>query len=83
MEQVARRVEDAAVHVKRVAQIKAKIALLSITMPSGKTLAQSTGAECVRAGGWFAAIGKRIKPSEIVGSVLDEQALQRMFKRAG
>ena len=83
VERAAQRVENAAVHVKRVAQIKAKVALLSIKMPSGKTLAQSTGAECVRAGGWFAAIGKRIKASEIVGNVLDEQTLQRMFKRAG
>jgi hypothetical protein len=54
--------------------------LLQFIMPSGKTLAQSTGAECNKVGGWFKTIGQRIGRTGIVGDKLTENDLQKMFK---
>lgn len=69
---------------EEVEQTKRKIEsrLLDFIMPNGKTLANSSGAECAHAGGWLAAIAKHVKPDQIVGDVLDEAALRRMFKQA-
>ena len=43
--------------IKQVAA-KAMTALLAMQMPNGKTLAKSTGAECIAAGGWLAGLGE-------------------------
>jgi hypothetical protein len=69
---------------EQVEEMKGKIIgrLLDLIMPSGKALAQSTGAECAKAGGWFATIAAKVGPSQVVGNVLSEHDLHKLFKRA-
>lgn len=43
-----------------------------------KALRDNTGKDCAKAGGWFAALAKRVKPNEKVGSVLSEAQLQKL-----
>lgn len=56
--------------------------LMSLEMPGGKTLGQSTGAECIQAGGWLIKVGKHVGPAGIVGERVTEKQLMRMFKEA-
>jgi hypothetical protein len=56
--------------------------LLQFIMPSGKTLAQSTGAECNKIGGWFKTIGRKVGHQGIVGQKLTEGDLQKLFKES-
>jgi hypothetical protein len=66
----------------QAAEITKKITanLLQFMMPSGKTLAQSTGAECNKVGGWFKTIGQRVGRTGVVGDKLTENDLQKLFK---
>ena len=66
--------------VKRVAA-KAMTALMDTIMPTGKTLAESTGAECTRAGGWLADVGKVVGPKGIVGRKLTEKELRELWNK--
>ena len=66
--------------VKQVAA-KAMTALMILPMPSGKTLGQSTGEECIKVGGWLERVGKRVGPRGIVGRMLSEKDLQAMWKK--
>lgn len=54
--------------------------LLDFPMPGGKTLAQSTGAECTKAGGWLVKVGKRVGPRGIVGDMLSNAELKKLLK---
>ena len=65
-------------HIKR----EAKILLLDMIQANGKPLRQCTGAECTRFGGWLAAIAEKVGAKQIVGDVLTEQDVRRLFKRA-
>jgi hypothetical protein len=56
--------------------------LMQFMMPTGKTLEQSTGAECNQVGGWFKVIGKKIGIRGIVGQKLTEGDLQKLFKES-
>jgi hypothetical protein len=56
--------------------------LMQFVMPSGKTLAQSTGAECDKVGGWFKIVAKRVGPQGIVGKKLNELELQKLLKES-
>lgn len=55
--------------------------LLDLIMPSGKRLREATGAECTRAGGFYAEIAKRIKPTQTVDRNLTEGDLQNIKAR--
>lgn len=54
--------------------------LLDFQMPSGKTLRESTGGDCMKAGGWLKAVGLAAGKSAIVGDKLTEDQLQKLFK---
>lgn len=78
----------AAAREARTAQFKSTIktravemVFLDFNMPNGKALRDCTGAECKRAGGWFAKIAAKIKPAEKVGNVLSEQDLRNLFQQ--
>jgi hypothetical protein len=66
----------------QAAEITKKITdnLMQFMMPSGKTLADSTGAECDKVGGWFKVIGKKVGRQGVVGQKLSEEDLQKLFK---
>jgi hypothetical protein len=57
------------------------VVLLDLFLPNGKLLRDASGAECTKAGGFFAEIGKRIAPRNIVGNVLSESELQATWKK--
>lgn len=54
--------------------------LLQLVMPNGKRLAECTGSDCVRFGGWYSAIAALVPPDQIVGVHLDEQKLQQLWQ---
>lgn len=58
----------------------ARVLLMTMQMPGGKTLAQSTGAECKKAGGWLTEVGKRVGDKGIVGEKLTEADLLKLFR---
>lgn len=66
---------------KKVLAKVAHVVLMNLPMPNGKLLRDCTGAECSRFGGWLAAIGKVIKPTQKVGANLSETDLQNIFGR--
>jgi hypothetical protein len=67
--------------IHSIAEKTVTVVLMSLTLPSGKTLAASTGAECNAAGGWLARIGERVGPAGIVGECLTEAELQKMWQQ--
>jgi hypothetical protein len=72
------------------AQIKAKdderieaevtIRLLDFVTPNGKRLADCTGAQCRKLGGFFAEVAKRLQPRDHVGEHLHEDELQSIAR---
>ena len=65
-------------------EIKAKVRnviLLDLVMPDGKTLRHATGAECRKAGGFYAEVAKSIKPTQVVDRHLSEADLQNIRAR--
>jgi hypothetical protein len=70
---------------KTVAVIKTRavrMVLLDMTMPNGKLLRDSTGKDCAKAGGWLAKIAKTIKPTDVVGKVLSESQIRKLWQAA-
>lgn len=57
--------------------------LMKFRMPNGKTLEQSTFAECATAGGWLTKVSEFGEPAEIVGQKLSEAQLRRLLKDSG
>ena len=69
--------------------IKAKatqLALLNlevvISKNKKKLLRECSGAECLKAGGWLVSIAKAIKSTEIVGDVLSESKIRKLWASA-
>lgn len=71
----------AAGHVKTVILEEAKIELLKMAMPNGKTLGECTGKECQRFGGWLYQVGQRAG-SRKVGQVMTEASLRELYAEA-
>lgn len=66
--------------IKEVVKARAtRMALLEMTMPNRKPLAECTGKDCAKAGGWLAKIAAKIKPNEKVGAVLSETQVRKIF----
>lgn len=59
----------------------ARMVLLDVVLPNGKRLRDCTGKECAKAGGWFAKIAGKVKPTEIVGKVLSETQVRSLYGR--
>jgi hypothetical protein len=68
-------------HVETVNQ-QARVMLLEMVMPNGKTLGKCTGAECVEYGSWLGKwlgeVGKKVGPKRLVGDVMSEKQLLKM-----
>lgn len=76
--------DAAALQAEAMRALKANIrdvVLLDIVMPDGKKLRQATGAECRRAGGFYAEIAKHIKATQVVDKHLTEADLQNIRAR--
>lgn len=79
-QRAAAQAEGKAIYEAMVAQIR-DVILLDIVMPDGKRLRESTGADCAKAGGFFAEVGKRIKPTQVVDKHLTENDLKNIRAR--
>lgn len=65
----------------KVIEEKAQIMLLDmVKLPTGKTLRESTGKECAKAGGWLSRIAEKVKPGQMVGAALSEDEVRALFK---
>jgi hypothetical protein len=65
-------------HVKR----EARIILLSMITPNGKTLAQCTGEDCSRFGGWYLELAKAVPADTKVGDALSEDEVHKTWQQA-
>jgi len=59
-----------------VKDIKSKIVLLDLKLPSGKSLRASTFGECAQCSGFFGRLAKKGKPNQIVGEVFTEDQVR-------
>jgi hypothetical protein len=78
------RAESAARAADTLAAMKAKVrevVLLDLPMPDGKLLREATGAECAKAGGFYEAVGRALKPTQVVDKHLSEGDLQNIRAR--
>ena len=66
---------------KRIVEA-ANIALLSMTMPNGKSLSECTGAECIRMGGWLRTVGRHVGNDRTVATVFTEEDLRSLYQKA-
>lgn len=75
---------DLGVEKRVIRKVASKVMnkLMSLQLPSGKTLAESTGEECIRLGGWFGNIGRCIGAKDIVGEKLSEGDLEKLWKKS-
>lgn len=64
--------------VKRIEQ-EAKLILLDLMMPNGKTLGQCTGQDCRRMGGWVLKIAKAVPTKSKVSDVLSETQVRKLW----
>lgn len=85
LELVRRSREEAEVRtVTLFEEMRAKlrdVVLLDLVLPSGKALRNATGAECAKAGGFYADVAKSIKPTQVVDRHLTEGDLQNIKAR--
>jgi len=58
-----------------------EVLLLDLILPNGKKLRDATGAECKKAGGFFAEVAKGLKPTQKVGHHRTETDLQNIKAR--
>ena len=69
-------------HIRERIAHEARLALLDWIMPNEKRLADCTGKECTKIGGWLAALAKRVPPRKTVGESLSEQQVFEIWDRA-
>lgn len=69
----------ATVALKSHITTQARILFMEIVMPTGKKLKQSTFRDCADAGGWFSRIAHAGHPDDIVGVVLTEEEVVRLW----
>lgn len=77
---VAERAARVEVIKEKIKIAATRIVLLDITMPNGKALRDCTGKDCAKAGGWLSKIAKSIKTTDVVGKVMSESAVQKIFR---
>lgn len=69
--------------IEHKAEAKAQIKMLALIMPNGKALKDCTGRDCkelsVKVGPWLAALGKQIKPTQVVGAALTETQVRKLY----
>ena len=58
-----------------------QVVLLDLPLPNGKALRNATGAEGAKAGGFYSAVAKSIKPTQVVDRHLTEADLQNIRAR--
>lgn len=64
----------------RIVEAAKSLVMLDLLLPTGKTLRESTGKDCTKAGGWFSKLARKVRPNQIVGRVLSEAEVRKLFK---
>jgi len=54
--------------------------LLDLEMPNGKRLRDCTGNDCARFGGWYKRLADKVGPRKLIGDVLSEQDVRKLYK---
>jgi hypothetical protein len=79
----AEEIEETKAKVAAAVETIKAIALLDLVQPNGKKLRDCTGSEVreleAQTPSWFKAIAAKVKPGEIVGQVLSEADLRKMW----
>ena len=52
---------------------------MDLTLPSGVRLGDATRDDCLKAGGFYAVIAKKIKPGHTVSQDFSEADLQKLY----
>jgi hypothetical protein len=72
--------------VEKAVEQKAQIILLDWVLPNGKALKDCTGRDCQRmsrsVGAWLQKVAERVKPTELVGNVLQEADVRKLLPQA-
>lgn len=69
--------------VKERIVAEAQAMLLDIvTLPSGKSLRDSTGKDCAKAGGWLSRIAEKVGANQRVGKALSEAEVRQVWKQS-
>lgn len=58
---------------------EARIILLNLGMPNGKTLGKCTGGECSQFGGWFVWLAKLVPHNDRVADTLTEDEVRQLW----
>jgi hypothetical protein len=51
-----------------------------VTLPNGKSLRDSTGKDCAKAGGWLSKLAEKVGPKQRVGATLSEEEVRSVWK---
>ena len=68
--------------LRRRIQYETRIILLELIMPNDKRLADCTGAECGKFGGWLFALSKKVPTNKTVGTTLTEDEVYQLWQQA-
>lgn len=73
-------IERVKITIAKNVREKAKIILLDMIMPNGEPLRSNTGSDCRHIGGWLNVVADRLEPDQLVGDVLSEAALMKIYQ---
>ena len=59
-----------------------RVVLLDLIMPNDKRLAECTGAECGKFGGWLFQLSKKVPANKTVGNILSEDEVYKLWQHA-
>jgi hypothetical protein len=83
IEEAKAKVEETKAKIEAAVEIIKATVLLDLVQPNGKKLRDCTGAEVrelqTQMPSWFKIIAARVKPAEVVGKVLSEAEVRKMW----
>ena len=77
---IKEKTEIAKAKFKRRLQREISIVLLTMDTPNGKMLGECTKADCLKLGGWYVELARKIPPRKTVADTLTEDQLQIIWR---
>jgi hypothetical protein len=68
--------------IKQRIEHEAKVVLLQLLMPNGKTLGECSGQDCRRFGGWFTILARKVPAGKLVADTLSEKQVYQIWTTA-
>jgi hypothetical protein len=81
MDEPRQRKQQTRTEVERRKREIESLILLNLQMPNGKLLGECTGSECKRFGGWYVEIAKVVPAKKLVGDVLNETEIRKLWNK--